>query len=74
MNPTAEEIAQIHAEAGCSCCGRKLNPKTMVWLELSFATGKWFKNEGECPADESQGWHAFGAACARKTIRQQEAR
>jgi hypothetical protein len=71
MQPTREEVDAMHAEAGCSCCGRKLNPKTMAWLELNFKTGRWSK-PGECPEDESQGLHAFGAACARATLRKQD--
>lgn len=54
----------------CECCGRKLNPKTMVWLELSTHTGQWHDDVTPCPPEESQGWFAFGAACARKIIRQ----
>ncbi len=66
----AGEIADIHAAMGCNCCGRKLNPKTMVWLEVSFRTGKRYK-PGECPEDESQGAFAYGAACARRVLREQ---
>ncbi len=67
-----DAITTDHAAQGCTCCGRKLNPKTAVWLELSFKSGKWHKNEGECPEDESQGWHIFGPACAKTTIKQQQ--
>lgn len=70
MQPSKEQVDAIHAEGGCNCCGRKLNPKTMAWLELSFATSRWYK-PGECPEAESQGLFAFGQACARRTLRNQ---
>lgn len=69
---TTEAITKDHAALGCSCCGRPLNPKTLVWLELNFKTGKWTKNEGECHSGESQGWHVFGSACAKRTLRDQQ--
>jgi hypothetical protein len=67
---TAAELDAFYAEQGCTCCGQKLNPKRVVWLELNFATGRYSK-PGECPEAESQGAFPFGAACARNTLRQQ---
>lgn len=65
-----------YARAGevyfCRCCDRKLDPKKMVWLELSFRTNRWYPGD-TCPPAESQGNFPFGAACARKTLRKQRA-
>lgn len=52
----------------CRCCERELNPVKIVWLELSFKTGKWYDAE-HCPAEESQGHFPFGAACAKKIMK-----
>lgn len=71
MARSDEQLDAMYAEKGCECCGRKLNPKRMAWLERSFATGRWYK-PGECPEAESQGAFPFGIACARKTLAQQE--
>lgn len=71
-NLSADAVGELHAEGGCNCCGRKLNPNTMTWLELNFSTGRYTKKDGECPEAESQGWFAFGQACARKVLRAQQ--
>jgi hypothetical protein len=52
----------------CACCEQELNPKTLVWLELSFKTGEYAK-PGEVPEDESQGCFTFGRACARRALK-----
>lgn len=71
MARTAEQVATSHADDDyCTCCGRKLNPKTMVWLEKSFKTNRWYRAD-QCPPDQSQGNFAFGAACARNTLSKQ---
>jgi hypothetical protein len=51
----------------CTHCEKELNPKTMVWLELSFKTGKWYK-PGECPPEESQGSHPVGRKCSKTLL------
>jgi hypothetical protein len=55
----------------CNCCGRELDPRKAVWLELSFETGRWYP-EAKCPPDESQGHFPFGVACARSVMRNQK--
>lgn len=53
----------------CERCGERLNPETMVWLELSNTTGRYHA-EGAFPAEEvSQGCFTFGAACARTVLK-----
>jgi hypothetical protein len=64
---SADAIASGH-DFDCTCCGRDLNPKTMVWLELSNAGRGYFRNKGELPESESQGWFTFGPACAKKAL------
>ncbi len=51
----------------CEKCGKKLNPKTAVDLELNCRTGEWYK-PGACPPSESQGVFSVGPDCARKMI------
>ncbi len=52
----------------CECCGRELNPATTVSLELNRTTNLYAK-PGTVPEDESQGVFVFGAACARKMLK-----
>lgn len=54
-------------ELNCEKCGKKLNPKTAVTVELNFRTGEWYA-PGACPPNESQGAFAVGPDCARKMI------
>lgn len=49
----------------CEKCGRELNPKRIVWLELNCMTGLYHR-EGEVPEEDSQGWFPFGPDCAKK--------
>lgn len=54
----------------CECCGKKLNPKKITWLELDVRYGnKYHANEGEVPEEHSQGMFAFGSTCAAKIIK-----
>jgi hypothetical protein len=55
----------------CTECGQDLDSSKAVWLELNSHTGRWSRSDGECPASESQGWFIFGAACAKKVLREQ---
>lgn len=52
----------------CARCDEILNDQRMVWLELSFVTGK-FSKEGTVPVAESQGCFPFGSACAAAVIK-----
>jgi hypothetical protein len=49
----------------CTCCGKKLNPDTMVSLELDQRIGQ-YHDFGNVPEESSQGWFDFGSACAKK--------
>jgi len=51
----------------CENCGRELDPRKSVWLELSWKTGKY--TDGELPEEESQGFFCFGSACAKTVLR-----
>jgi hypothetical protein len=54
----------------CECCGKKLNPKKITWLELDMRYGnKYHANEGEIADEDSQGWFPFGSTCAAKIIK-----
>jgi hypothetical protein len=60
-------MSEIHR---CTRCNEKLNPKTMVWLELSNTDGKYYP-EGELPEGHvSQGGFEFGRACAKSELRE----
>ncbi len=52
----------------CERCGEKLNPKTLVELELSQETGL-FTNPGQIPREESQGCFVFGINCAKAVLK-----
>lgn len=56
----------------CNKCGKKLNEKKTVWLELSINDGCLYHPE-EFPKDhESQGWFEFGQDCAKKVVTRNE--
>jgi hypothetical protein len=58
-------------EYRCEKCGEKLDPDTMVWLELSHKTGMYTRPDldGDLPEDESQGGFTFGRACAKTVLK-----
>ncbi len=47
----------------CTCCDRKLNPDTMVSLELDTRIGRY---HDQVPEEHSQGGFEFGPACAKR--------
>lgn len=51
----------------CERCGDKLDNTKAVWLELSTSTGLY--SATGVPESESQGWFAFGSACARAVVK-----
>lgn len=51
----------------CERCGEKLNPKTLVGLELNSRKNRFHK-PGEVPAKDSQGVFYFGKACAKAVL------
>jgi hypothetical protein len=53
----------------CECCGRKLDPARMVLLELDQRDGT-YHDFRDVPTDVSQGWFAFGTACANRKRRE----
>jgi len=47
----------------CTRCNEVLNPKKVVWKELSNTDNKYYD---DCPGDHvSQGGFPFGSACAK---------
>ena len=49
----------------CTCCGKKLNMRKVVSLELDQRL--WMYHDfGGVPEDKSQGWFPFGQTCAKK--------
>jgi len=56
----------------CHCCQKKLNPKTMVWLELNCTNNLWSDPDvSRLPESKSQGCFEFGATCAKNTLQNQ---
>ena len=49
----------------CTCCGKKLNQTSAVWLECSFVTNKYYL-DNVVPSQDSQGYFPFGLTCAQK--------
>jgi hypothetical protein len=49
----------------CECCGRKLDPKRAVLLELDQRDGT-YHDFRDVPEEFSQGWFAFGPLCAKR--------
>jgi hypothetical protein len=49
----------------CTCCGRTLNPATLVSLELDQRVGE-YHDFGGIPESQNQGGFDFGPACAKK--------
>ena len=48
----------------CACCGKVLNTAKAVWLEASTVTSKYYLKD-VVPAEDSQGYFAFGRTCAK---------
>lgn len=71
---TKQALADGLTSFHCECCGKKLNPKTMTWLERNMDTGEYVKL-GEAlwsDTEESQGCFEFGQACARRILKAQK--
>lgn len=50
----------------CNECGKVLDEKKIVWLELSLTDGNYYET---IPANHrSQGFFAFGKDCAKKLL------
>jgi hypothetical protein len=64
LRASAIERGEIHH---CERCGDKLDNTKAVWLELSTQTGRY--SATGVPESESQGWFAFGSACARAVLK-----
>jgi hypothetical protein len=67
-----QQFIALHGETDdsefqCKCCGRELNPRTMVWFEKA-TNGDLAAKPGLIAADQSQGWFTYGAACSRKVL------
>ena len=61
--PASEIVA---SERRCHCCDRTLKGK-VAWLELDQRDNT-FHDRGGVPPQSSQGWFAFGMACARQHL------
>lgn len=58
----------------CERCGELLK-RAPVWLELNNITGEWVR-AGSAPwsdGPDSQGGFTFGATCAKRTLKTQNA-
>lgn len=51
----------------CECCGRKLDPLKIVWLEYDRRDGT-YHDFGDIPDEHNQGGFPFGPGCARRKI------
>lgn len=47
----------------CTCCGKRLNPATMICLELDTRVNRY---HDRVPPEHSQGAFEFGPACAKR--------
>lgn len=58
------------SEELCNRCGKTLNEKKAVWLELNMNTGTWHASEAdEVSTEDSQGEFVFGSACAKRVLK-----
>lgn len=51
----------------CERCGEVLKTERIVWLELDQRNNTYHVFN-DVPEDWSQGWFAFGRACAKRQI------
>jgi hypothetical protein len=74
INPRVTGLASETEAANrfCTCCERPLGG-TVAWLELDQRTDT-YHDFGDVPEECSQGWFPFGMTCARKLLREAEAR
>jgi hypothetical protein len=62
-----DSIANKKPKPRCERCGKKLNIKGTVWLELSLTDGRYYEN---IPlGHESQGRFSFGPECWKQEIK-----
>lgn len=54
----------------CTRCNKELNPKNIVWLELSNTDGRYYNTIPT--GHRSQGCFPFGPDCAPKELKQQK--
>lgn len=52
----------------CSSCGKALNPKRTIWLELSIDDGCLYYPDQFPKNHASQGCFEFGSDCAKKVV------
>ena len=55
----------------CERCNEILNPKRVVWLELSETDGRYYKKIPE--GHISQGGFSFGKTCSIKQLKEEKA-
>lgn len=52
----------------CERCNEKLNPKKIVWLELSQTNGYYYEYDHLPEGHISQGGFVFGSICAKNEL------
>jgi hypothetical protein len=71
---SAVPFAHVPGDRHCERCRELLAPERVVWLELNCRTGEWAKPGTTDWSDKegvSQGSFPFGAACARRVLKEQ---
>lgn len=68
---TYQELSE--GERYCTCCERDLSGHAFRWLELDQRTDTYHDFQ-DVPEDRSQGWFPFGLTCARKKIKEANAK
>lgn len=68
MSELRTNPATGETELLCDRCTQPLSEADAVWLDLNSRTNQYSRDGW--PAEVSQGWFAFGAACARKALKE----
>jgi hypothetical protein len=62
------QIQKVMETIKCERCGKPLNPKRIVWLELSNTDGRYYKKIPENHV--SQGAFSFGKLCSIEQLKE----
>lgn len=68
MTPKLSKLAYAGNWTGpvfCERCGARLDPRKIVWLELSTVTGNYHDEKHPIPEAEAGGCFPFGKDCAK---------
>lgn len=63
----SEAAGNPFEQENCKCCDRPIQTGLLLWMEMSVGQ-KYTTTPGLIPEDKSQGWFAFNATCAFKTL------